>query len=515
MNAPNAGAAAAPNAARRAALDSRFSPLELARASLSPLQELVCLIGPDAVHDAFTPEERVVLRRAISLWATPLRPLPPEPAPKKNPGYGRWTGQWPLPPGPWGHCISIGGRGSGKSTTARQWLLDKAKELKGEQVAIVAPTKGDLWGTCVDNPHTGIMALSSDEFPLLCERSDKKSRIVCPKNGCIIRLLSAEKPERLRVANNLAAAWVEELGAMGKPDKMWATLRYSVRTGPLPQILLTTNPAKGMRIIKELMTAPEAAVVVSDSLHNPNLPPEFFESVILPALGTSAADEHVFGKQQDDDPNALFKRDWMRRISPAEIAQVDFKRIGIAYDPAETSKKTADNSGIIGAGVTEDGIGIVLADGTATVPDGSPKPTPGQNARRVVELYWQLEASFVVIDVVRNGETARDLVLGAAREYAAEKGEPRFSAVRVICKGGHKTKETLAIPVQTKLYERGLVRHAMGLDLLEDEMCEWTPTSDWSPDRMDACCAVLTELMLREVPKQAGLNGGAARGRRI
>jgi len=35
------------------------------------------------------------------------------------------------------------------------------------------------------------------------------------------------------------------------------------------------------------------------------------------------------------------------------------------------------------------------------------------------------------------------------------------------------------------LYEQGKVKHAQGLTLLEDELCNWTP-GDKSPDRMDA-----------------------------
>ena len=112
-----------------------------------------------------------------------------------------------------------------------------------------------------------------------------------------------------------------------------------------------------------------------------------------------------------------------------------------------------------------------------------------------------------MIDVVRNGEMAADLIRGAARELAAKRNDPRLSAVRCIPKGGHKTKEALAIPVATKLYERGLVRHAPGLTALEDQMCEWTPDCGWSPDRMDAACAVLSELMLKAAQEHVSARG--------
>ena len=484
--------------------------LRLAKGALSPMQEAACLFGPDELHDAFSPEERRALKRCIQLWATPLRRLPDSPGgPKKNPGLGRWTGQWPLPPGPWSVCASVGGRGSGKSVGAVNWILYWAERLPSEELAIVAPTKADLWGTCVEHPHTGILAWERPDFPLKVEVV--KSRIVCVKNGAIIRLLSGEKPERLRAANNLAKAWVEELGAFQRPEKAEENLRGSVRAGEQPQILYTFNPKKGLKLIRDLMTRPSACVVQSNSLQNPNLPEAFLRDTILPALNTSQARELVFGEQLEDDPGALFRRDWIRLMAPAEIDEARWKRIGIGYDPAETSKTTADDSGIVAAGVTEDGIGIVLADATAVTADGAQKPSPGQNARRVVELYWNLEASFVVIDVVRNGETAADLIRGAAREYATEKHEPKFASVRCICKGGHKTKEALAIPVAGQLYERGRVRHAPGLELLEDQMCEWTPDCGWSPDRMDACCAVLSELMLKAMQDRVPTGHGPGR----
>lgn len=467
---------------------------ELAKYALSPMQELVCLLGPDAVHDAFNVKERRLLRRCVRLWATPLRRLPDLPAPRRNPGFGRWTGQWPLPPGPWRTCLSIGGRGSGKSTTAANWILDWAERLPGEELAVIAPTKGDLFGTCVEHPHTGILAWERPHFKL--DYQPSKFRIECP-NGARIRLLSGEKPERLRVANNIAKAWIEELGAMNRAQKVWDVLEGSVRAGKLPQMLFTTNPSKGLALINELAISPMSAVVQSNGLQNPNLPEAFFVSTLLPALSDPRkARELVYGEQLDDDPEALFHREWFHHISHAEVEHIRFRRIGIGLDPAETGNVNADDSGIIGGGVTEDGLGVLMADATATTPQGQPKPSPRVVARRAVELYWRIGASFIVVDVVRNGATYEGLLLGAAKEMALEKNEPRLAGVKVVRKGGNNTKEALAFPVASQLYEPGRIKHVPGLDALEAQMCSWTPDAKWSPDRMDAACSLLSELML-------------------
>lgn len=488
-----------------------FSKLELARASLSKMQELVCLMGPQAVRDAFTPEEWVVLKRAVSAWSTPLQRLPDPPG-RPRPGYGWWKGQWPLPPGPWGEAILIGGRGAGKSTPASNWLLEKARNLPGEELGAVAPTKADLWNTCVENPHTGLLAWQRADFRFT---KITKTALHLP-NKAVIRLVSAEKPERLRSANNWAAAWFDELGACQRPEKAWENLRGSVRAGPRPQILLTMNPRKGLKLIRALQARRTACVVINCSLENPNLPLDFYDSFILPALGTPSERELVRGEQLDDDPSALFRRDWLKPITQEALAGVAWKRIGIGYDPAETSKSTADDTGIVAAGITTDDRCIVLADATANVPEGMAKPKPEETAMAAVRLYWEVGASFIIIDVVRNGETAMGLLRSAAKIYALEQKDSRLEAIRVIPRGGHKTKEDVAVPVANRLYAKGLVLHAPGLGALEDQLCEWTPECGWSPDRMDAACYVLSELALRPQFKQAGLNqGGATAPRRI
>jgi phage terminase large subunit-like protein len=455
----------------------------------------------EALEAKFRPDEIERLKHQFRLWAVPLQKLPPLPEPRPNPGFGRWTGHYPVPPGPWGECEYIGGRGAAKSTVACNWALDQLELFPRAVGAIVAPTKDALWGTCVEHPDTGLLAWARPHFPLRV-RATKSSghEIFCPRNGARAVLLTAERTESFRTTNNLSWAWLDELGACRSARRLWELLRHSVRRGNA-QILLTTNPARGMRLINEIASLESAAVVQLDARDNPNTPRVYFEQQILPLIGTSRESEVVRGLQLDEDPNALFRREWIKHLRIQDAEALTFKRIGIGYDPAETSKKSADDSGIVVVGLTADGDGVVLADGTAGVVPGATKPTPGQNARKVVELYWRWSASFVTIDAVRNGETQRDLIFDAARDFARERAQPECATVRVILHGGRETKEAIAVPVASDLYQKGRVKHVTGLDDLERQMTTWTPDERWSPDRMDAACAVLRELMLKKEVK--------------
>lgn len=459
---------------RAGGMTRALKPPDFAKVALSPMQELVAYLGPEGVHNAFTPEERKLLRTCFPLWATKLQRLPPWPAPRQNPGFGRWTGQWPLPPGPWSVCVSLGGRGSGKTTVGPNWLIGEARKLAGEELAIVAPTMGDVYGTCVENAKTGILAWAPPDFPLEL-KGGKYPYILCVANKTKIRLFSADQPERMR-SHNLARAWCDELQSWRRM-KTWELLRYALRSSRQPQTLVTCNPERGIPILRELVEAATSAVVQSSSLQNPNLPEAFFRDVVAPVLGTERGRETVGGELLFDSPGAIFKREWITRILEVPCL---LKKIGIGLDPAETSRQEADDSGIVAAGLGEDGVGYVLKDRTAKA--GKPEATPDAVAKATVDLYWEVGASFVVVDAARNGELYKGLIRLV---------DPR---VRVICKGGNKTKQALAEPV-SPLYENKRVRHLGGLDALEDQMCEWSPSADWSPDRMDAACAVLNELM--------------------
>jgi phage terminase large subunit-like protein len=68
--------------------------------------------------------------------------------------------------------------------------------------------------------------------------------------------------------------------------------------------------------------------------------------------------------------------------------------------------------------------------------------------------------------------------------------DPAISVKKVTATRG---KQMRAEPISS-LYEQGKVHHVGYFAELENQMCEWTPDSNESPDRLDALVWALTEL---------------------
>lgn len=438
--------------------------LDLLPFARSPMQEAAILLGADSLHDAFSREERAVLRSAACwpLWARPLRRLPDAPPPRLPPGHGTWGGQIP-PVSPWSYAVYLGGRGSGKSTAATCWALARARANPRERIAVVAATSADVWQNCGE----ALREWAPPGFTLKPEVS--KRRIRCP-NGAIFRMFSADEPNRFRGWNH-TAAWCDDLTAWKSPSAAFRQLELTLRTGALPQCFVTATP-QPIGVLLRLVQDPTACVLRGTSYDNAaHLSPGFFAAVVKPLEGTDLGRAEVMGELLDQRADALFKREWFIHVNAAP----KLRRIGIGLDPAETSRRRADDSGIVAAGVGEDGSGYVLADRTL-------HDTPDTVARAAVALYWDVGASFIVIDVGRNGEAFTSMI------------KMVDSRVRCVIKGGRVTKEAVAAPVSA-MYQSKKIRHLPGLEALEDQLCNWGPTADWSPDRLDACCMVLRELM--------------------
>jgi phage terminase large subunit-like protein len=151
----------------------------------------------------------------------------------------------------------------------------------------------------------------------------------------------------------------------------------------------------------------------------------------------------------------------------------DIDRAIISIDPATTSNRTSDETGLTALGKSGP-CGLVMDD-------QSGKYTPLEWARVAMRLYEDYNASCIVAEKNQGGDMV-ETVLRAA----GFKG-------RVILVTASKGKESRAEPV-FGLYEQGFIYHFRPFIKLESQMVTFNPQSGQSPDRVDSIVHGFTEL---------------------
>ena len=383
------------------------------------------------------------------------------------------------PPGDWTFWAAIAGRGWGKTRTGAEWV----RELKNTcgRIALVAPTAGDARDVMIEG-ESGLLAISPPWDRPVYEPS--KRRLTWP-NGALATAYSADEPERLRGPQH-GGAWCDEFGAWRYPQA-WDMLMFGLRLGEHPRCAVTTTP-KPVKLVRELLRDPRCVVTRGRTLDNrANLAPKFLDAIVAKYAGTRLGRQELDAELLEDVPGAL----WLRAtIDAAKVSNltVSMRRIVVAIDPAVTSGEDADETGIIVAGVGQDGHGYVLEDHTC-------RDTPEGWARRALTAFRDCDADRLVAEVNNGG----DLVGSTLRMVAG--GQVPFTAVRAS-----RGKVVRAEPVAA-LYEQGRVHHVGSMPALEDQMCAFTSdfdkkTAGYSPDRVDALVWALTELMVDPAERQ-------------
>ena len=172
---------------------------------------------------------------------------------------------------------------------------------------------------------------------------------------------------------------------------------------------------------------------------------------------------------------------WQRRYFDVRKPAPDLARIVVGVDVATTSGEEANETGIIVAGRGVDGKGYVMADRSCRLsPDGW--------ANRAVAAYHQSKADRIIAEANQGGE----MITAVLRTV-----DPNVPVKLIHASRG---KAVRAEPIAA-LYEQGKVFHVVEMPELEDQLCQWTPDSGTSPDRLDALVHALTELF----PSSGGL----------
>lgn len=386
----------------------------------------------------------------------------------------------------WRHWLILAGRGFGKTQSGAEATQEEVVQGRRSSIGLIAPTLRDAWQIMINGP-TGICTITPPEhrpIPIMSKRL-----LVWP-NGAIGEVFSSEEPDRIR-GRNLDWYWAEELGFWKYPDRTWHNLQLALRRtgrqGHKPQGVIATTP-KAIDLMRKLIkdaTADDSdTVITTGSTYDnaANLDPDFLRTLLKEYEGTHLGEQELYARLLDDARGALWKTKQIDELRATSVNLEEMRRIVVAVDPAVSSHKHSDETGIMVAGLHASGEAYVLED-------LSGKYTPAEWANVVVAAYKRWGATKVVAEKNQGGE----LVGQNMRSH------PHGRRLPIKLVWAAQGKFARAEPVAA-LYERRQVHHLGRLPLLEQEMTQWVPAeSKQSPNRVDALTWAITELMLGEL----------------
>lgn len=414
-----------------------------------------------------------------------------EPLPHQIPPAGNWF-VWML----------LGGRGAGKTATCARQMHEHVHGPPclrgvpgGHWPAIIAPTLGDGVTSCVNGPS----GLKLHEPGVKVTQSAGGTLVKWP-NGTEAKIFGAHTPEdveRLRSGGNRCFVWAEELAAWRHMEECWQHMRYGLRVGPRPHVVVSTTPKPRVlikKLIKQSTEEPgEVVITKATTDDNPHLPKHIRKALFEDYGGTRLGRQELYAEVLEDIENALWTPDVIERsrIKFDETPE-DYARVVIGVDPAAT--EGGDETGIIAAGMTLPYAYYAPDREWADVTHGfllgdySMHGTPKAWARTVIDAYHAHQANAIIVEINNGGEMVA---------HTLRTEEP---ALRIITVHASRGKSKRAEPVSS-LYEQGRVHHVGEFQELEDQMVNWDPVDPddgWSPDRMDAMVWAFTDLLVNK-----------------
>lgn len=362
-----------------------------------------------------------------------------------------------LPPGAWIDWLILAGRGFGKTRTGAETVRIWARN--NPIIHLVGATAADARDIMVEG-ESGILAISHPgERP---HYEPSKRRLTWP-NGARGIIFSADEPDRLR-GPQCYKAWCDELATWRYPEA-WDQLKFGLRLGANPQTIITTTP-RPTQLIRQLAKAKTTHITSGTTYENKaNLAAAFFSHIVTNYEGTRLGRQELMAEILEDIEGALWTSELIEKTRVK--AAPPMERVVVALDPAATSKKDSDKTGIVVTGKGVDGHGYVLDDKTGIY-------TPNGWAKKAVALYEAHGADRIIGEVNNGGEMIEALL-------RAQHPAISYSSVRAT-----RGKALRAEPI-VSLYERQLMHHVGIFADLEGQMTGWAPDLGLdSPDNMDA-----------------------------
>jgi predicted phage terminase large subunit-like protein len=366
------------------------------------------------------------------------------------------------------------GRGAGKTRTGSELFIHAIRFGGYKFPNLAGATAEDVREIMIEG-ESGILACAPPDF--MPEFIPSLKKLIWP-NGVETHIYYGSEPNKARGPQS-DYLWCDELAKWQFAEETFDNLLMGLRLGPNPLCMVTSTP-KPTRFLIDLEKRVDkqgrnCTVVTRGRTKDnyKNLSPVFISTIISKYEGTRLGRQELEGEFLDDNPDALWKRSDIDKNKVREIPQLIYVVIGI--DPAATSKAGSDDTGIIAAGKDNMGNYYVLDDYTL-------HDTPQKWGEAAITAYNKHHANLIIGETNNGGEMVENTI----RQI-----DPRVPFRAVHASRG---KETRSEPVSA-LYEQGKVHHFGNFSELEDQLCEWAPGADKSPDRLDALVWAITFLM--------------------
>jgi len=355
--------------------------------------------------------------------------------------------------------------------TGSNWVIQRAKSGYSP-IAIVGQTVADVRDVMVEGGPSSIINQAPSNFKPKYEPS--KRRLTFP-NGAIALTYSGDSPEQLRGANN-ASVWLDELCKFSDPEESWTQLILGLRVSDNPKVLVTTTP-KPIPIIKRLYEDQAIFKITGSTFDNvDNLSANFISELKKKYEGTRLGRQEINGEILWESEDAVFSQDDIDKYRVKEAPFGDNITYAIGVDPAVTTNKGSDSTGIVVGCVNNDtGHGYVVSKHTG-------KYTPSQWARKVSDLCESYNTKLVIPEVNQGGDLVKETI------YQND------NSLIVIPVRATKGKLLRAEPLGL-LCEQGRLHIVGSIPELEEQMVSYEGVGK-SPDSYDAMVWVMTYLML-------------------
>lgn len=390
--------------------------------------------------------------------------------------------QWPPVGHDWLTWLMRGGRGSGKTRTGSEWT--RVCAMKMPYVSVIGPTWKHVRRYMIEGPSGLLKSFANAGIEVVWEPSNQLIIVPCfcakdeeQHDQHIIQVFTGEEPDRLRGPEHYAV-WLDEPAHMPLIEAVWDMMLLGLRQGEHPHVLCTTTPLP-TKWMKDLIADTEGAtrtVSVTESTYanRDNLSAISLQIYEKKYAGTRLGRQELYGEILEDVEGALWSYEWIEdNRDKFDVTIADMDRIVIGIDPAGTSSKKRDETGIIVVGKKGDHFYVFH--------DASGHYTPDGWARAAWKAFDDFDGDKIV----------------AEKNYG---GEMVLSTLTNVRKGGNvklvhsrRGKMLRAEPIAA-LYEQGRVHHVGILEDVEVQLVSWVPDQGDSPDRIDALVHALTDL---------------------